>query len=40
MDTKYRKPEVLAQSTILMAECRPSARPSGKPCNPPAPSGR
>jgi hypothetical protein len=40
MNIKYKKPKVLAQSTILMADCRPSARPGGKPCNPPGPAGR
>jgi len=36
----YTKPEVLAQSTSRMAECRPNSKPSGRPCNPPKPSGR
>ena len=36
----YKKPEVLAQSTVQMAECRPNTKPSGRPCNPPGPSGR
>lgn len=37
---KYEKPTVLAQSTVQMAECRPNSKPSGRPCNPPRPSGR
>ena len=37
---KYEKPVILAQSTVLMAECRPNSKPSGRPCNPPRPSGR
>ncbi len=36
----YIKPEVLAKSTIYMAECRPNSKPSGRPCNPPGPGGR
>jgi hypothetical protein len=36
----YKKPEVLAQSTVQMAECRPNSKPSGRPCKPPKPSGR
>jgi hypothetical protein len=36
----YKKPEILAQSTVLMAECRPNSKPSGRPCNPPKPGGR
>ena len=36
----YVKPVILAQSTILMAECRPNSKPSGRPCNPPRPTGR
>ena len=36
----YKKPEILAQSTEKMAECRPNSRPSGRPCNPPKPGGR
>jgi hypothetical protein len=36
----YTKPKVLAQSTVQMAECRPNTKPSGRPCNPPKPSGR
>lgn len=35
----YKKPEVLAQSTTQMADCRPNSRPSGRPCNPPGPRG-
>ena len=31
----YTKPEILAQSTVQMAECRPNSKPSGRPCNPP-----
>jgi len=37
---KYQKPKILAQNTIRMAECRPNSKPSGRPCNPPAPTGR
>ena len=36
----YKKPEILAQSTTQMAECRPNSKPSGRPCNPPKPGGR
>lgn len=36
----YTKPEILAQSTVQMAQCRPNSKPSGRPCNPPKPSGR
>ncbi len=36
----YAKPKILAQSKELMAECRPNSKPSGRPCNPPKPSGR
>ena len=36
----YKKPKVLAYSTEQMAECRPNSKPSGRPCNPPKPSGR
>jgi len=36
----YTKPEILAQSTVKMAQCRPNSSPSGRPCNPPAPGGR
>ena len=36
----YKKPEVLAQSTVQMAECRPNGKPSGRPCKPPGPGGR
>lgn len=36
----YTKPEILAQSTVKMAECRPNNKPSGRPCNKPGPSGR
>jgi hypothetical protein len=35
----YTKPEILAQSTVQMADCRPNTRPSGRPCNPPKPRG-
>lgn len=37
---EYKKPAVLAKSTVRMAECRPNSKPSGRPCNPPRPSGR
>ena len=37
---KYQPPVILAQNTIRMAECRPNSKPSGRPCNPPAPTGR
>lgn len=36
----YTKPEILAQSNVRMAECRPNSKPSGRPCNPPKPGGR
>lgn len=36
----YEKPVILAQSTVRMAECRPNSKPSGRPCDPPRPSGR
>ena len=36
----YKKPEILAQGTEQMAECRPNSKPSGRPCNPPGPGGR
>ena len=36
----YKKPVVLAQSTVRMAECRPDSKPSGRPCNKPGPGGR
>jgi hypothetical protein len=36
----YTKPEILAQSTVQTAECRPNSKPSGRPCKPPGPSGR
>ena len=36
----YKKPEILAQDTVRMAECRPNSKPSGRPCNPPKPGGR
>jgi len=36
----YKKPEVLAESTVQMAECRPNSKPSGRPCKPPGPGGR
>lgn len=36
----YQKPVILAQSKTHMAECRPNSKPSGRPCNPPRPSGR
>lgn len=35
----YKKPEILAQSTVLMADCRPNSKPSGRPCNKPGPRG-
>jgi hypothetical protein len=35
----YTKPKILAQSTVLMADCRPNSKPSGRPCNPPRPRG-
>ena len=35
----YTAPKILAQSMVLMAECRPSSKPSGRPCNPPVPGG-
>jgi hypothetical protein len=36
----YSKPTVLAKSSTYMAQCRPNSKPSGRPCNPPGPSGR
>ena len=36
----YKKLKILAQSILKMAECRPNSKPSGRPCNPPKPSGR
>lgn len=36
----YKKPKILAQSTVMMAECRPNSKPSGRVCNPPKPGGR
>jgi len=36
----YKKPVILAQGKAQMAECRPNSKPSGRPCNPPRPSGR
>jgi len=36
----YEKPEIVTQGTEQMAECRPNSKPSGRPCNPPGPSGR
>jgi hypothetical protein len=36
----YKKPKILAESTVMMAECRPNSKPSGRPCNPPKPGGR
>ena len=36
----YKKPEILDQSTVQMAECRPNNKQSGRPCNPPGPGGR
>ena len=36
----YKKPEIVAQGTEPMAECKPNNKPCGRPCNPPKPSGR
>jgi hypothetical protein len=36
----YTKPEVLAESKVWSADCRPNNKPSGRPCKPPGPSGR
>ena len=36
----YSKPKILAQSTVMMAQCNPNSQPSGRPCNPPKPGGR
>ena len=36
----YKKPEIVAQGTEQMAECKPNNKPCGRPCNPPKPSGR
>lgn len=30
---EYNKPEVLAKSTTKMANCRPTSKPAGRPCN-------
>lgn len=35
----YSKPTVLAKNSTYMAQCRPN-KPSGRPSNPPRPSGR
>lgn len=35
---KYQKPEIIASSTVQMADCRPNSKPSGRPCNPPSPN--
>lgn len=40
INMKYQKPLIIAQSIVQMAECRPNSKPSGRPCNPPRPSGR
>lgn len=37
---EYKKPVVLAQSTVRMAQCTPNSKPSGRPCDPPRPGGR
>lgn len=36
----YKKPEILAQSTVKMANCNPNSSPSGRPCKKPGPGGR
>jgi len=36
----YKKPRILAQDTLQMAECHPNSKPSGRPCTPPGPGGR
>jgi hypothetical protein len=36
----YKRPEILAQSITQMAQCTPNSKPSGRPCNPPRPTGR
>lgn len=36
----YKKPKILAESTVQMAECRPKSIPSGRPCKPGGPGGR
>ena len=36
----YERPKVLAESFVLMAECRPTSKPTGRPCNPPRPGAR
>jgi len=36
----YKKPEILAQSTVQMAVCKPASKPSGRPCDKPGPGGR
>jgi hypothetical protein len=35
----YAKPKILAQSTVFMSECRPSSKPSGRPCDNRMPGG-
>ncbi len=37
---EYEKPSVVAQSNEFKADCRPNSKPSGRPCNPPRPTGR
>ena len=36
---KFQKPQLVAQGSVKMADCRPNSRPCGRPCNPPGPGG-
>ena len=36
---KFQKPQLVAQGSAQMADCRPNSRPCGRPCNPPGPGG-
>ena len=36
---KFKKPMLMAQGSVKMADCRPNSRPCGRPCNPPGPGG-
>ena len=37
---KFKKPMLMAQGSVKMADCRPNSRPCGRPCNPPGPGGQ
>lgn len=39
MKSKYKKPGIIAESKNTMAECRPSNKPQGRPCNMFSPGG-